>query len=117
MPSLDERVAILEHRQDESERRFNEYVKDAHGQRMKLLAASEAACDMSRRIMADTATMRELETDIRVIARAVRTLSVLIKWSVRWVVVPCLVVYAFFYALAHEGHPPKWIERVLSLFS
>lgn len=117
MPSLDERVAILEHRQDTTEARLEQYIRDAHGQRMKLIAASEAACEMSRKIMADTQALREIESDIRVLARAVRFVAACLRWMTRWIVLPSLAIYAVLYAATHQGAIPDWLRSLIKTFA
>lgn len=117
MPTLDERVAILEHRQDTTEERLDTYISEAHGQRMKLIAATEAACDMSRKIMSDTQALREIESDIRVLARAVRFVAACIRWTTRWIVLPSLAIYAVLYAATHQGAIPDWLRSLIKTFT
>lgn len=117
MATLDERVATLEYRQQVTEDRLDTYISEAHGQRMKLLAATEAACDMSRKIMTDTQALREIESDIRVLARAVRFIAACIRWSVRWIVLPLMAIYAVLYAATHNGGIPDWLRSLLKTFT
>ena len=102
--TLEQRISILERRADTSDR-----------ERMSMMSVLEENTRTLMEIVNDTREIRQIWAEARGTFRLFARIVYGIRWTIKYVVLPLVLLLVAIYAWTHEGQAPNWMRSLVKI--